>query len=110
MGFDAELVLENSQNLSQQREQEELAKYRYETGMAFIFASPTFFISMIVMMVFPEDNSLRMFFMQEIIDGLTVDGLVTFLLATPVQFWLGKRFYKGAYSSVFHTHSANVKM
>jgi Cu+-exporting ATPase len=39
--------------------------------------------------------------------NLTVDALVMFLLATPVQFWIGKPFFVAAYKAVRHK-SANM--
>ncbi|KAJ1339733.1 hypothetical protein BSLG_005639 [Batrachochytrium salamandrivorans] len=55
-----------------------------------------------------EDRELKhMFFMQHLIPGVTVEDFVMLMLATPVQFILGYRFYRGAYKSVVKLGTAN---
>jgi Cu+-exporting ATPase len=72
------------------------------------FAIPTFLISMIFMMLLPKENVIRQWLMTDITPGLNREILITFLLATPVQFIIGSRFYIGAYKSLVKTRSANM--
>ncbi|XJO75615.1 hypothetical protein BDV3_006266 [Batrachochytrium dendrobatidis] len=112
IGFDAELY--SSQNNTSHSggiatsEDRELKQYFYETTIASIFTLPAFFVSMVVMMVFPHDHPVSMFFMQHLIPGVTVEDFVMLMLATPVQFILGYRFYRGAYKSVVKLGTANM--
>ena len=39
--------------------------------------------------------------------GWTLHAFLLFMLSTPVQFWLGGTFYKGAYAAL-KNHSANM--
>lgn len=73
------------------------------------FVIPTFFISMIIMMVIPDGNAIKMWFMRNIVPGLTVSELLLFILATPVQFGLGWRFFDGAFRSLVYAKTANVR-
>jgi Cu+-exporting ATPase len=64
---------------------------------------------MIIMMVLPDGNVLKMWFMQDIVSGLTISDLLLFILATPVQFGLGWRFFDGAFRSLVFAKTANVR-
>ncbi|KAH9244382.1 hypothetical protein BASA81_018215 [Batrachochytrium salamandrivorans] len=78
----------------------ELSRYFYEGAVALAFTLPAFFISMVVMAVFPHDHPVSIFFASEVIPGVSVEDAAMFILATPVQFGLGWRFYIGAYKSI----------
>src|SRR5690242_15913220 len=58
-------------------------------------------------MVFMWIKPVKEVFETSIFNGLTVSGLLTFILATPVQFWIGRIFYISAYKSLKHK-SANM--
>ncbi|ORX53974.1 heavy metal translocatin [Hesseltinella vesiculosa] len=74
-----------------------------------LFAVPTVLIAMIFLMALPASNPVYQAFMHNISPGLTVGDLVLFLLATPVQFWLGAVFYKKAWGSLYRSHTANME-
>ncbi|KAJ3184531.1 hypothetical protein HDU87_003931 [Geranomyces variabilis] len=76
--------------------------------LAFLLAVPTVVISMLIMMALPENNSVRMAFETRVCAGLTVAGLCEAILATPMQFGLGAKFYRGAWNSLRHAGSANM--
>jgi Cu+-exporting ATPase len=78
------------------------------TIAAACFAVPTFLISMVFMMFLPDGNSVRQWLMTQITPGLSREVLISFILATPVQFIIGSRFYIGAYKSLVKTRSANM--
>ena len=40
--------------------------------------------------------------MKEITNNVTYANLISFIFATPVQFYVGGRFYQGAYASLSH--------
>ncbi|KAH6592692.1 hypothetical protein BASA50_007912 [Batrachochytrium salamandrivorans] len=86
----------------------ELSRYFYEGAVALAFTLPAFFISMIVMAVFPHEHPVSIFFASEVIPGVSVEDVAMFILATPVQFGLGWRFYIGAYKSIFRLGTANM--
>ncbi len=77
---------------------------------AFFFALPTFVISMVFMMFIDPSDPIRMWLMGEFLPGVCREAILSFLLATPVQFWLGFRFYRGAWKSLVYTRSANVSL
>ncbi|KAK4160999.1 copper-transporting ATPase 2 [Cladorrhinum sp. PSN259] len=99
-GFNA-LVADNDDNNAQL---ESLAKTReineWKSAFKFSlsFAIPVFLISMIIpMFLKPLDcGSIRLF------PGLYLGDLVCLILTIPVQFGIGKRFYKSAYKSLKH--------
>ncbi|KDO30133.1 hypothetical protein SPRG_05325 [Saprolegnia parasitica CBS 223.65] len=63
-----------------------------------VFSGP----AMVVHMVLGNIPSCRMWLMQPVVNGLTRMCLIMFLLATPVQFGIGARFYKAAYKGLQH--------
>ncbi|KAI8840866.1 hypothetical protein BJ741DRAFT_37814 [Chytriomyces cf. hyalinus JEL632] len=108
-GFSASPSLpSDNQNVAQERSLKELADYRKSATIAFAFALPAVIISMIIEMALPEDNPARQAVDYEIAPGLTVRALVMVFLATPVQFWIGGRFYRGAWKSLRYAKSANM--
>ena len=90
------------------KELQEQTNYRNAVLFSLIFVIPTFFIFMIIMMFFPSDNILNQILMSRIVSGVTVDQILGFALATPMQFWFGARFYVGAYKALWYAGTANV--
>ena len=82
--------------------------YLREVLIASIFAIPAFFVGMFVMMFLSHEHPISKFLMQEILRGVTLEDLTMFLLATPVQFGLGYRFYKGSLKSLYYLKTANM--
>ncbi|KAI8999605.1 E1-E2 ATPase-domain-containing protein [Gaertneriomyces semiglobifer] len=109
LGYEASLAPQTTRDaLARQRDEAERRYLARQVLWAFAFAFPTFLFAMIFMMALPEMNPVRMAMMKEVAPGLTVVGLITFILATPVQFVLGARFYRGAYKSLRYAKSANM--
>ena len=100
LGYNA-LVADNDDNNAQL---ESLAKTReiQEWHRAFkvslAFAVPVFFLNMIFPMALPMLD----FGSFEIISGLFLGDVICLFLTVPVQFGIGRRFYKSAYKSVKH--------
>lgn len=87
----------------------ELAILKSRFLWSLLFAVPVVLIAMIFMMALPSSNPIHKFFMKPITQGLSIGDLILFLLATPVQFWLGLPFYVKAYKSLVYSHTANME-
>ncbi|KAI8084938.1 E1-E2 ATPase-domain-containing protein [Halteromyces radiatus] len=115
IGYKAELAAIQTSELSDQRAtmretmQKEIQVLRSRFLWSLLFAIPTVLISMIFLMAVPSYGRVHQVFIIEITGGLTIGDLLLFLLATPVQFWLGSPFYKKAWKSLYYTHSANME-
>ncbi|KAI8344341.1 E1-E2 ATPase-domain-containing protein [Chlamydoabsidia padenii] len=115
IGYKAELSAAQATELSDQRVamretmQKEIQVLCHRFLWSLLFAIPTVLISMIFLMALPSTNKVHQAFTVEITGGLTIGDLLLFLLATPVQFWLGLPFYKKAWRSLYYTHSANME-
>ncbi|KAI8603947.1 E1-E2 ATPase-domain-containing protein [Dissophora ornata] len=111
-GFDVALAADDavtSRSALQEKIKREELLLRRRLLLSLAFAVPTFIVSMVMMMMLPESNPVRMGLMKEIIPGLRVKDLVMFALATPVQFWLAKPFYIKAYRAIRYTRTANME-
>jgi Cu+-exporting ATPase len=75
-----------------------------EYGRSFVFCLLFFIPTMLFGMVFMWIESVNMAMMQPVFgwSKLNVSTLVLFLLATPVQFWLGHRFHAAAFRALLH--------
>ncbi|KAJ3218246.1 ATPase Cu transporting protein 7B [Dinochytrium kinnereticum] len=86
LGYEAELAdPNNASSLTLAKDAEELRNFRNATLLSLIFAVPTFILSMVIEMALPETNFLRRELMREIVPGLTINTLLCFLLATPMD-------------------------
>ncbi|GAA5811168.1 hypothetical protein MFLAVUS_004598 [Mucor flavus] len=116
IGYKAELAQDTQGNtISEQRASmqetldKELALLKFRFLWSLLFAIPVILIHMIFMLALPSSNPVHKAFMKEITHGLTIGDLILFLLATPVQFWLGLPFYTKAYKSLVYTRTANME-
>ena len=66
-------------------------------GTSVLLAAPLMAI-MVYMILFPMSPLL----MKQVVPNVTYVSLLQWVLATPVQFFVGKRFYKGAWASLSH--------
>lgn len=96
-GFHA-VVTEKNQKLESLNRSSEIRERKVKFWIAFIFAIPVLLISML----FPFIPSIASFFNITIVSGLTIRAVSLLVLSTPVQFWLGFTFYKGAYAALKH--------
>lgn len=111
LGYDAELWDKEEEDSTSRYSKSDEIKERFNQFMAsMVFTLPIF----LLMMVFMHIPGLKSKLMTEVIysyDGpgikLPAAWLVSFLLATPVQFWTGARFYTGAYRAM-RNGSANM--
>jgi Cu+-exporting ATPase len=79
---------------------DEIRDYRRAFLWSLVFFVPTMLIGMIFMWI----DVINHFLMRPVFAGatLSISALVLFLLATPVQFWLGKRFHVAAFRAAQH--------
>ncbi|KAK0669319.1 putative type IB cation-transporting ATPase [Cercophora samala] len=98
-GFNA-LVADNDDNNAQLEslaKTKEINEWKSAFRISLSFAVPVFIISMILPMCGPLDfGSIRL------IPGLYLGDVICLGLTLPVQFGIGKRFYKSAYKSLKH--------
>lgn len=116
LGYKAQVTHDMaSKTLSEQRQsmraslQREINELRSRFLWSLVFAIPIVIIDMIIMMALPGDNPARQGLMTPITAGLSVGDLVSFFLATPVQFWLGLPFYVNSYRSLVYSRMANME-
>eukprot|EP01114_Cavostelium_apophysatum_P007114 TRINITY_DN1883_c0_g1_i2.p1 TRINITY_DN1883_c0_g1~~TRINITY_DN1883_c0_g1_i2.p1 ORF type:complete len:1016 (+),score=313.48 TRINITY_DN1883_c0_g1_i2:236-3283(+) len=97
VGYSAVLAEEAdvSDNIAKKKELEAM---RRELQVALLFTVPVFFIGM----VFHEIPYLKDIMELRIFQGLPVSHFLLFVLTTPVQFGIGKRFYINAYKILKH--------
>lgn len=82
----------------------ELRQWQQLLQLGLVFTIPAFMIAMVLPHL---DPSLKRAFMTELAPRLPLKFLLLFLLTTPVQLVLGRRFYIGAYTALKH-RSANM--
>ncbi|KAI9023018.1 E1-E2 ATPase-domain-containing protein [Phycomyces nitens] len=115
IGYKAELSQQSSDALSDQRKtmresmDKEISVLLHRFLWSLVFAIPVVLVSMIFMMAVPGTKRLHQVFVLPIVPGLSVGDLILFVLATPVQFWLGLPFYVKAYRSLRYAHTANME-
>ncbi|KAG8389021.1 hypothetical protein BUALT_Bualt02G0186000 [Buddleja alternifolia] len=83
--------------------QHETLMYRNQFFWSCLFSVPIFIFSMVLPMLPPYGNWLD----YKVINMLTVGLLLRWVLCTPVQFIIGKRFYAGSYHAL-RRKSANM--
>lgn len=76
----------------------EVKKWRKLLLSALVFSLP----AMLIHMVLGYIPAVHHFLMTKIFNGITLKLLLMFLLATPVQFWIGKRYYVAAFKGLQH--------
>lgn len=76
----------------------EVAKWRRLLISALVFSLP----AMLIHMVLGYIPAVHHFLMTPVFNAITLKLLLMFLLATPVQFWIGKRYYVAAFKGLQH--------
>ncbi|XP_068645455.1 copper-transporting ATPase HMA5-like [Aristolochia californica] len=83
--------------------QEEIKQYYQSFLWSLVFTIPVFLTSMVFMYIPGIKHGLD----TKVVKMLTVGELLRWILSTPVQFIIGRRFYTGAYKALRHG-SANM--
>ncbi|XP_057456199.1 copper-transporting ATPase HMA4-like [Lotus japonicus] len=81
----------------------EIRMYRNQVSFSCLFSVPVFILSMVLPMLPPYGNWLN----YKIHNMLTLGLFLRWILSTPVQFIVGKRFYVGSYHAL-RRRSANM--
>ncbi|XP_043805937.1 copper-transporting ATPase HMA4 isoform X2 [Manihot esculenta] len=82
---------------------QEIRTYRNQFFMSCLFSVPVFLFSMVLPMLHPYGNWLE----YRIQNMLSIGMLLRWILCTPVQFIVGRRFYVGSYHAL-RRKSANM--
>jgi Cu+-exporting ATPase len=105
VGYDAKVISQtesgeglDSSKIDSYERTAEVKKSRNMFLLSLIFAVPAFLIGMI----FDWIPTMMVIFEKEVTPGLSIRSLVLFILATPVQFWLGRSFHLGALKAARH--------
>ncbi|RAW21445.1 putative copper-transporting ATPase, partial [Phytophthora cactorum] len=96
LGYSAEVALETTDQNALSKS--EVAKWRKLLTTAMIFSLPAMLIHMVLMYIPP----VEMLLMTPVFNAVTLKLLLLFLLSTPVQFGVGKRFYVAAWKGLQH--------
>ncbi len=90
---------DNNAQLESLAKTREIQEWRRAFRFSLSFALPVFFVSMVIPMLLPwlDFGSMKLF-----TPGLYLGDVVCLILTIPVQFGIGKRFYKSAYKSLKH--------
>ncbi|XP_030449975.1 copper-transporting ATPase HMA4-like [Syzygium oleosum] len=99
--YNASLYIAPRRRESEQ--QEEVRMYRNQFLLSCLFSVPVFVFSMVLPMLHPYGNWLE----YKIYNMLSTGMLLRWILCTPVQFVIGRRFYVGAYHAL-RRKSANM--
>ncbi|EKG18217.1 ATPase P-type K/Mg/Cd/Cu/Zn/Na/Ca/Na/H-transporter [Macrophomina phaseolina MS6] len=89
---------DNNAQLESLAKTKEIQEWRKAFKISASFAIPVFLISMIIPMFLPFMN----FGNYQIVHGLWLGDVLCLILTAPVQFGIGKRFYKSAFKSLKH--------
>merc|ERR1711991_37574 len=105
VGYDAKVISQtesgeglDSSKIDSYERTAEVKKSRNMFLLSLIFAVPAFLIGMI----FDWIPTMMVIFEKEVTPGLSIRSLVLLILATPVQFWLGRSFHLGALKAARH--------
>ncbi|GMF36045.1 unnamed protein product [Phytophthora lilii] len=96
LGYSAEVALETTDQNALSKS--EVEKWRKLLTTAMIFSLPATLIHMVLMYIPPVEMAL----MTPVFNAVTVKLLLLFVLATPVQFGVGWRFYVAAWKGLQH--------
>eukprot|EP00644_Phytophthora_capsici_P013753 jgi/Phyca11/535284/estExt2_fgenesh1_pg.C_PHYCAscaffold_330117 len=96
LGYSAEVAQETTDQHALSKS--EVEKWRKLLTTAMLFSLPAMLIHMVLMYIPP----VEMLLMTPVFNAVTVKLLLLFLLATPVQFGVGRRFYVAAWKGLQH--------
>ncbi len=77
-------------------------------GWRFLISAVLGIPVLLISFVFPHISAVDRAFDTEVLSGLTVAVLVNWILATPIQFWVGHPLYVSAYRALRYGRSVNM--
>lgn len=95
-GYDAEPISPDTGADGTAMREKERLRWRRKFLFSLVFSLPLFFINMVLMYIPVIDDALG----GTTVFGFRVIDIVSFLLATPVQFWIGWSFHRGAFRAL----------
>lgn len=99
IGFDAMVSdHEDATQLRSLTRSKEISEWRRRFWTSFAFVVPVFFIGMVARHI----PFLRPLADARLAKGIYLGDVLSLILTTPVQFWLGKKFYKNSYKALKH--------
>ena len=100
MGFDAILSSDsnNSTQLQSLTRMKEVMEWRSRFFWALGFAVPVFFLAMICKRI----SFLEPICGYHIFNGIYLGDVLSFIITTPSQFWVGRKFYENAFKAIKH--------
>ena len=99
-GFEASVSADEEERLIKEMQQLETERQKNELRWALIFTVPLFLVAMVLPRVPPFGALLSATVGIHGVLLFHIGDLIQWALATPVQFWIGKRFHVGAYKSL----------
>ncbi|RQM12157.1 hypothetical protein DD237_006398 [Peronospora effusa] len=96
LGYSAEISSETTDQNALSKS--EVEKWRKLLTTAMIFSLPAMLIHMVLMYI----PAVEMVLMKPVLNAVSLKLLLLFLLATPVQFVVGRRFYVAAWKGLQH--------
>lgn len=99
MGFNA--ILSDQQDATQLQSltrMKEVFEWKSRFLWSLTFAIPVFFINM----VGPKIPGIKELLAFHIFNGIYLGDVLSFLITTPAQFWVGAKFYHSSYKSLKH--------
>ncbi|KAG8083105.1 hypothetical protein GUJ93_ZPchr0014g47057 [Zizania palustris] len=85
----------------QQHRHQEIKRYGQSFLWSLVFTIPVFLTSMVFMYI----PGLRDGLEKKVINMMSIGELLRWILSTPVQFVIGRKFYTGAYKAISHGSS-----
>ena len=99
MGFDATLSdQQDATQLQSLTRAKEALEWKRRLIWSLVFAIPGFFVSMIGNRI----PGIRPVLAAHLFNGIYFGDILSLLITTPAQFWVGSKFYRSAYKSLKH--------
>jgi len=95
LGYTAKIVTQDNQRNGMDQRVKEMQFWQRKFWLAFVFSLPVFLLAMVFGMIPATKHGLDTH-----VGGFTVGELVKWALTTPVQFYLGWSFHRGAYKAL----------
>ncbi len=110
VGYSATIATEDMDTERHARTKE-IQKWKNKFFISLILTLPVFILSMLMIEPFRSwaPNLVEMFEASEFIPGISWLAVILFLFTTPVQFYIGKDFYKAGFKALIHG-SANMDL
>lgn len=103
LGFTAKVADSKTTDEQKDKQKEELAKLRKTLTLSVALTIPVFFMGMILPKI--NASSIQRMYngdLYSVMPGLSLPNCLMWMLTTPIQFGIGKRFYSNGYKAIKH--------